>query len=67
MATFRCNFHSGAGLSSGDVRCILVQPDDRMLVGGTSGTFNGIAKTNAKITSSGVYDPTFSKFKRLVV
>jgi hypothetical protein len=32
-----------------------------MLVGGTfSGTYNGIAvKQNAKITSSGVYDPTF--------
>ena len=54
-------FNSGAGLSSGDVRCILVQPDDRMLVGGTfSGTFNGIAvKRMLRLLSSGVYDTTF--------
>jgi hypothetical protein len=61
-------FNSGAGLSSGDVRCILVQPDDRMLVGGTfSGTYNGIAVKMLRLLSSGVYDQPFSKFKRLVV
>lgn len=55
-------FNSGVGLSIGEVRCILVQPDDRILVGGTfSGTYNGIAvKRMLRLLSSGVYDPTFS-------
>jgi hypothetical protein len=52
-------FNSGAGLSSGD-DVFLVQPDDRMLVGTFSGTFNGIAvKQMLRLLSSGVYDPTF--------
>jgi hypothetical protein len=60
-------FNSGAGLSSGDVRCILVQPDDRMLVGGTfSGTYNGIAVKQDYSHLEFMIQP-FSKFKRLVV
>ena len=55
-------FASGAGFSNGEIRTILVQPDDRVLLGGTfSGTYNGIAvKRMLRLLSSGVYDTAFS-------
>lgn len=55
-------FTSGLGFSNGEIRTILVQPDDRILLGGTfSGTYNGIAvKRMLRVLSSGVYDTTFS-------
>lgn len=55
-------FMSGLGFSNGEIRTILVQPDDRILLGGTfSGTYNGIAvKRMLRVLSSGVYDTTFS-------
>lgn len=55
-------FTSGAGFSNGEIRTILVQPDDRVLLGGTfSGTYNGIAvKRMLRLLSSGIYDTTFS-------
>jgi uncharacterized delta-60 repeat protein len=55
-------FASGAGFSNGEIRTILVQPDERVLLGGTfSGTYNGIAvKRMLRLLSSGVYDTTFS-------
>ncbi len=37
-------FESGSGFSNGDVRSILIQPDDRIIVGGT---FSGSYKTTA--------------------
>ncbi|MFV8335027.1 T9SS sorting signal type C domain-containing protein [Flavobacterium sp. RSP29] len=54
-------FVSGAGFSNGEIRTILVQPDDRILLGGTfSGTYNGIpVKRMLRLLSSGVYDATF--------
>ena len=56
------SFTSGTSFSSGDVRTILVQPDDRLLLGGTfSGTYNGIAvKRMIRLLASGVYDASFS-------
>lgn len=56
------SFITGTGFSSGEVRTILVQPDDRLLLGGTfSGTYNGIAvKRMARLLATGVYDDTFS-------
>jgi uncharacterized delta-60 repeat protein len=55
-------FDSGTGFSNGDVRSILVQPDDRILVGGT---FSGTYKSNPslrliRLQKTGNYDPSFS-------
>lgn len=54
-------FESGTGFSKGEVRCILIQPDDRILVGGT---FSGTYKTKTalrliRLQKSGDYDPSF--------
>lgn len=55
-------FQSGAGFSKGDVRAILVQPDDRILVGGSfSGTYNTIASSRLiRLLPSGLYDNSFA-------
>jgi uncharacterized delta-60 repeat protein len=56
------SFTAGTGFSNGEVRAILVQPDNRLLIGGTfSGTYDGIAvKRMARLLENGVYDTTFS-------
>jgi hypothetical protein len=56
------SFTSGTGFSNGEVRAILVQPDDRLLIGGTfSGTYNGtVVKRMVRLFATGVYDSTFS-------
>ncbi|KUJ61456.1 calcium-binding protein [Flavobacteriaceae bacterium CRH] len=55
------SFDSGTGFSKGDVRSILVQPDDRILVGGTfSGTYkNHTSLRLIRLLKSGDYDPSF--------
>ena len=55
-------FSSGTAFSNGEVRAILVQPDNRLLVGGTfSGTYNGTSvKRMIRLLPDGVYDTTFS-------
>ncbi|MFV8388797.1 T9SS sorting signal type C domain-containing protein [Flavobacterium sp. LB1P71] len=55
------SFTSGTGFSNGEIRTVLVQPNDRLLVGGTfSGTYNGIAvKRMVRLLATGVYDATF--------
>ena len=55
-------FNSGTGFSNGDVRSILVQPDDRILTGGAfSGNYNGAASLRLlRLSSDGVVDPSFS-------
>ncbi len=55
------SFKSGVGFSKGDVRSILIQPDDRILVGGTfSGTYNNrIALRLIRLLKSGSYDDSF--------
>lgn len=55
------SFDSGTGFSKGDVRTILVQPDDRILVGGTfSGTFkNNIVSRFVRLLKTGDFDPSF--------
>lgn len=55
------SFDSGTGFSKGDVRSILVQPDDRILVGGTfSGTYkNHVSLRLIRLLKSGDYDPSF--------
>ncbi|PXY40355.1 calcium-binding protein [Flavobacterium cheongpyeongense] len=55
-------FNSGTGFSNGDVRNVLVQPDDRILIGGSfSGNYNGIASLRLlRLSSGGVLDSSFS-------
>lgn len=54
-------FNSGIGFNKGDVRSILVQPDDRILLGGTfSGTYkNNISLRLIRLLKSGDYDASF--------
>jgi uncharacterized delta-60 repeat protein len=59
--TLDTTFESGAGFSKGDVRVILIQPDDRILVGGT---FSGLYKTNTalrliRLEKNGGFDSSF--------
>ncbi|WP_281231473.1 T9SS sorting signal type C domain-containing protein [Flavobacterium gelatinilyticum] len=54
-------FNSETGFNKGDVRAILVQPDDRIIVGGT---FSGTYKNNAslrliRLLKSGDFDSSF--------
>lgn len=55
-------FDSGIGFSKGDVRTILIQPDDRILVGGSfSGTYkNTPALRLIRLLASGSYDNSFA-------
>ncbi|WP_431243367.1 delta-60 repeat domain-containing protein [Flavobacterium sp. P21] len=54
-------FESGSGFSKGDVRSILVQPDDRILVGGAfSGTYKNVPSLRLiRLLKSGSVDSTF--------
>jgi uncharacterized delta-60 repeat protein len=54
-------FQSGTGFSKGDVRAILIQPDDKILVGGTfSGTYkNIISQRLIRLLKSGDFDSSF--------
>jgi uncharacterized delta-60 repeat protein len=60
--SFDATFATGAGFSNGEIRSILMQPDDRLLIGGSfSGTYNGIAvKRMLRLNSMGIYDNSFS-------
>ena len=55
------SFESGSGFSKGDVRSILVQPDDRILVGGTfSGTYKNYTSMRLlRLLKSGDFDASF--------
>lgn len=54
-------FESGTGFNKGDVRSILIQPDDRILVGGTfSGTYRSDNSLRLiRLEKSGNYDASF--------
>ncbi|SHG61094.1 T9SS sorting signal type C domain-containing protein [Flavobacterium defluvii] len=54
-------FDSGIGFNKGEVRSILVQPDDRLLVGGSfSGTYkNKTSLRLIRLLKTGDYDPSF--------
>ncbi|WP_264535481.1 calcium-binding protein [Flavobacterium sp. N1736] len=54
-------FDSGTGFNKGDVRSILVQPDDRILVGGTfSGTYKNFTSLRLiRLLKTGDYDTSF--------
>lgn len=56
------SFEIGTGFSNGEVRSILVQPDNRIVVGGTfSGNFNGKSVSRLlRLDSNGFYDSSFS-------
>jgi len=56
------SFVIGTGFSIGTVRDILIQPNGRLLVGGTfSGTYNGVAvKRMLRLQASGGIDGSFS-------
>ena len=60
--TFDSTFLSGTGFSKGEIRSLLVQPDNRILAGGTlSGTYNGISAMRLlRLQADGTYDPSFS-------
>jgi len=55
-------FNSGTGFSKGDVRTILIQPDDRILVGGAfSGTYKNVSALRLiRLLPSGAFDDSFS-------
>ena len=55
------SFSAGTGFSNGDVRCILVQPDDKLLVGGAfSGTYkNSQALRLIRLLKTGDFDNSF--------
>lgn len=55
-------FVTGSGFSNGDVRAILIQPDKRILIGGTfSGTYSGTSvKRMIRLLPAGAFDGTFS-------
>lgn len=55
-------FDSGIGFNKGDVRAILVQPDDRILVGGTfSGTYKSFTSLRLiRLQKTGDFDNTFN-------
>lgn len=54
-------FDSGSGFSKGDVRTILIQPDDRILLGGAfSGTYKSVKCSKLmRLLPSGIYDESF--------
>lgn len=54
-------FESGSGFNKGDVVSLLVQPDDKILAGGTfSGTYkNNISLRLIRLLNSGEYDSSF--------
>ncbi|MGO4904867.1 T9SS sorting signal type C domain-containing protein [Flavobacterium sp. W20_MBD1_R3] len=56
------SFATGLGFSGGEIRAILVQPDNRLLIGGTFAvTYNGTAvKRMVRLLANGIYDTTFS-------
>jgi uncharacterized delta-60 repeat protein len=56
------SFESGSGFNKGEVRTILIQPDDRILAGGT---FSGTYKNNPslrliRLLKTGEFDASFS-------
>ncbi|TDE06043.1 T9SS sorting signal type C domain-containing protein [Flavobacterium sandaracinum] len=61
-ASLDTSFTTGTGFSSGEIRAILVQPDDRLLIGGTfAGNYNGTTvRRMVRLLSTGIYDATFS-------
>jgi uncharacterized delta-60 repeat protein len=55
-------FESRTGFSKGDIRSILLQPDDRILIGGTfSGTYKNVVSSRLiRLMPSGVIDNSFT-------
>jgi uncharacterized delta-60 repeat protein len=48
------------GVGGGAVRCVQVQPDGKILIGGDFSTVNGISRARlARLTSTGAVDPGF--------
>lgn len=59
--TLDTSFDSGIGFNKGDVRSILIQPDDRILVGGTfSGTYKSTPSLRLiRLLKTGSFDSSF--------
>ena len=59
--TLDTSFVIGSGFSNGTVRTILVQPNGKILIGGTfSGTYNGVGvKRMLRVQADGVFDGSF--------
>ncbi len=60
--TLDTSFVIGTGFSNGTVRTILVQPNGKILIGGTfSGTYNGVGvKRMLRVQANGALDGSFS-------
>ena len=60
--TLDTSFVIGSGFSNGTVRTILVQPNGKILIGGTfSGTYNGVGvKRMLRVQANGALDGSFS-------
>jgi uncharacterized delta-60 repeat protein len=60
--TLDTSFVIGSGFSNGTVRAILVQPNGKILIGGTfSGAYNGVGvKRMLRVQANGVLDGSFS-------
>lgn len=57
---FDASFNPGSG-PDGSVNCIAVQPDGRIVIGGTFGSVNGVSRPRiARLNSDGGLDGTFS-------
>ncbi|MFB9077838.1 calcium-binding protein [Flavobacterium procerum] len=56
------SFDSGIGFSKGDVRSIFIQPDNRIIIGGTfSGTYKSSPSLRLiRVMQNGTYDSSFS-------
>jgi uncharacterized delta-60 repeat protein len=59
--TVDLSFQPGLGLSGGSTRCIAIQNDGKILVGGTFTSYNNVNSPNlVRLNSDGSIDPSFS-------
>ncbi|MCB9183331.1 MAG: hypothetical protein H6591_05385 [Flavobacteriales bacterium] len=52
-------FDPGIGAGENDIRCIALQPDGRMIVGGYFLNYNGVPARIVRLNADGTQDPTF--------
>lgn len=58
--TLDTSYNTGTGFNY-DVKCLVLQPDGKAIIGGQFTTFNGASRTNlARLLTTGALDPTFT-------
>jgi uncharacterized delta-60 repeat protein len=63
--TLDTSFTAGSSASGGVVNALAIQPDGKILVGGTFTTLGGVLRTNlARLSTNGVVDSTFNPAPR---